>query len=66
MLGQRFEAGLMGMSIEASPVVVEVLMFEDLPLGSLVSRRAVVRWSDGSEGGFVTAEPSTRKFSRRQ
>ena len=38
------------MSAEASPVVVEVLRFEDLPLGSLASRRAVVRWSDGSEG----------------
>ncbi len=30
--------------------VVEVLAFEDLPAGSLASRRAVVRWSDGSEG----------------
>jgi hypothetical protein len=38
------------MSAEASPVVVEVLRFEDLPLGPLASRRAVVRWSDGSEG----------------
>jgi hypothetical protein len=35
---------------ESGPVVVEVLRFEDLPLGSLGSRRAVVRWSDGSEG----------------
>jgi hypothetical protein len=33
-----------------SPVVEEVLRFEDLPVGSLASRRAVVRWSDGSEG----------------
>jgi hypothetical protein len=30
--------------------VVEVLRFENLPLGSQASRRAVVRWSDGSEG----------------
>jgi len=30
-------------------VVVEVLRFEDLPLGSRGSRRAVVRWSDGTE-----------------
>ena len=30
--------------------VVEVLRFEDLPLGSApASRQAVVRWSDGSE-----------------
>ena len=47
---KRFEARLTGMSAEASPVLVEVLRFEDLPLGSLASRRAVVRWSDGSEG----------------
>jgi hypothetical protein len=33
-----------------SPVVEEVLRFEDLPVGELASRRAVVRWSDGSEG----------------
>jgi hypothetical protein len=31
------------------PVVEEVLRFEDLPVGSMASRRAVVRWSDGSE-----------------
>ena len=31
-------------------VVQEVLRFEDLPIGSLASRRAVVRWSDGTEG----------------
>jgi hypothetical protein len=30
--------------------VTEVLQFEDLPLGSTASRRALVRWSDGSEG----------------
>jgi len=32
------------------PVVEEVLRFEDLPVGSLGTRRAVVRWSDGTEG----------------
>jgi hypothetical protein len=32
---------------EPNPVVEEVLQFEDLPLGSRGSRRAVVRWSDG-------------------
>ena len=37
-------------SSESSPTVEEVLRFEDLPLGSLGSRRAVVRWSDGTEG----------------
>jgi hypothetical protein len=36
-----------------SPVVEEVLRFEDLPPGSLASRRAIVRWSDGTEGEAV-------------
>jgi len=36
-----------------NPVVEEVLRFEDLPPGSLASRRAVVRWSDGSEGEAI-------------
>jgi hypothetical protein len=34
---------------EASPTEVEVLHFEDRPLGSRGSRRAVVRWSDCTE-----------------
>jgi hypothetical protein len=34
----------------SAPVVVEVLRFEDLPPGSSGSKRAVVRWTDGSEG----------------
>jgi hypothetical protein len=33
-----------------SPIVEEVLCFEDLPIGSTASRRAVVRWSDGTVG----------------
>ena len=33
----------------ARPVVEEVLRFEELPLDALASRRAVVRWSDGTE-----------------
>ena len=33
----------------SGPIVEEVLRFEELPLGSLGTRRAVVRWSDGSE-----------------
>ncbi len=36
-----------------SPIVEEVLRFEDLPTGSQASRRAIVRWSDGSEGESV-------------
>jgi hypothetical protein len=32
------------------PRVIEVIAFEDLSLGSTGSRRAVVRWSDGTEG----------------
>jgi len=34
---------------EYHPTVVEVLRFEELPLGSRGSRRAFVRWSDGTE-----------------
>ena len=34
---------------EHNPTVVEVLRFEELPLGSRGSRGAVVRWSDGTE-----------------
>jgi hypothetical protein len=34
----------------AEPTVELVLRFEDLPVGSLGSRRAMVRWSDGSAG----------------
>jgi hypothetical protein len=30
-----------------------VLSFEDLPLGSTGSRRALVRWSDGTEGEAI-------------
>jgi hypothetical protein len=33
-----------------SPIVAEVVRFEELPLGSRGSRRAVVRWSDGTTG----------------
>ena len=41
------------MPADSSPTVVEVLRFEDLPLGSSGSRRAIVRWSDGSEGEAI-------------
>ncbi|MGZ6661929.1 MAG: hypothetical protein ACXVHL_31795 [Solirubrobacteraceae bacterium] len=37
----------------ANPKVEDVLRFEDLPPDSLASRRAVVRWSDGTEGEAV-------------
>jgi len=33
-----------------APTVTEVLRFEDLPPDSPASRRAAVRWSDGTEG----------------
>jgi hypothetical protein len=32
------------------PIVQQVLRFEELPAGALASRRAIVRWSDGTEG----------------
>lgn len=38
-------------AVSRSPATVErVIAFEPLPLGANGSRRAVVRWSDGSEG----------------
>lgn len=37
-----------------APIVLEVLRFEDVPLGSLGTRRAVVRWSDGTESDAMT------------
>jgi hypothetical protein len=63
VLSERFEGRLTVMSVDASPVVVEVLRFEDLPLGSLASRRAVVRWSDGSEGEALRWYSDEVKFS---
>ena len=39
---------------EPTPTVTEILRFEDLPLGSRGTRRAVARWSDGSEGAALT------------
>jgi len=35
--------------VNQAPIVEEVLRFEDLAVGSTASRRAVVRWSDGTE-----------------
>jgi hypothetical protein len=35
---------------KSTPIVEEVLRFEDLPVGSSATRAAVVRWSDGTEG----------------
>ena len=51
---ERRHAGTLGgaaMSAPAdsSPTVTEVVRFEDLPLGSRGTRRAIARWSDGSE-----------------
>ena len=36
------------------PIVEEVLRFEDLPPGSSGTRRAIVRWSDGTESEAMT------------
>jgi hypothetical protein len=41
-------------STDGEPVVEEVLRVEDLPLGSTGSRRAIVRWSDGTESAALT------------
>lgn len=53
--GWTCEASLMPMMFAATaPIVEEVLRFENLPIGSSGSRRAVVRWSDGTTGTAVT------------
>jgi hypothetical protein len=41
-------------SSDTSPTITAVLRFENLPLGSPGSRRAIVRWSDGSESEALT------------
>ena len=51
------------MSADANATVVEVLRFENLPLGSLGSRRAVVCWSDGSESEALRWYSDEVKFS---
>ncbi len=51
------------MSVETAPTVVEVLRFEDLPLGASASRRVVVRWSDGSESEALRWYSDEVKFS---
>ena len=37
-----------------SPIVSEVVRFEDLPPGSRGTRRAIARWSDGTESEALT------------
>jgi len=39
---------------DSSPTVTEVVRFEDLPPGSRGTRRAIARWSDGSESEALT------------
>jgi hypothetical protein len=56
-MGQRADR-LSGMCSELhEPVVDEVLRFENLPLADGGSRRAIVRWSDGSESAAVAWYP---------
>ncbi len=38
------------MSSQPEPTVEEVVAFENLPPGEMASRRAVVLWSDGTQG----------------
>ncbi len=57
------EARLTSVSAETNPIVVEVLTFEDLPSDSAGSRRAVVRWSDGSESEAFRWYSDEVKFS---
>jgi hypothetical protein len=43
----------MALVTQRDPTVVEVLAFENLPPGEMASRRAIVRWSDGSESEAI-------------
>jgi len=46
-------------------VVEEVLRFEELPVGSMASRRAVVRWSDRSESEALRYYHDERGYGER-
>ncbi len=37
----------------AEPIVEEVLRFEDPPVSATATRRAIVRWSDGTESEAI-------------
>jgi hypothetical protein len=37
-----------------SPIVTEVVRFEDLPPGARGTRRLIARWSDGTESEALT------------
>lgn len=50
-------------SSDTSPNVQEVLRFETAPIGSLASRRAIVRWSDGTEGEALAWYDEEVKFT---
>ena len=47
----------------SEPVVSEVVAVEALPVGANGSRRAVVRWSDGTEGEGLRWYSEEVKFS---
>lgn len=51
------------MLAETAPTVVQVLTFEGLPPDSVGSRRAVVRWSDGSESEALRWYSDEVRFS---
>jgi hypothetical protein len=46
--------GRLGAMRSSEPIVEEVLRFEVLALGSAGTRRAIVRWSDGTESAALT------------
>jgi hypothetical protein len=44
---------MMPVSSQSEPTVVDVLAFENLPPGEMASRRALVLWSDGTQGEAI-------------
>lgn len=40
--------------VTPEPIVEKMVRFQDLPLGSVGARRAIVRWSDGTQGAAMS------------
>lgn len=46
---KRHDEDMVDVVTSSEPVIEEVLRIEDLPIGSMATRRALVGWSDGTE-----------------
>jgi hypothetical protein len=48
--------------MNAAPVIVEIIAYENLPFGAPACRRAVARWSDGSASEAIRWHPEEVLF----